>query len=656
MKRALFLLLLVVAIACNGTTGSELVTFTAAAAGPSDAPGGALAFTSGRGFAVTLTKATLHVGALYLNQSQPVSGAQETSCVLPGTYVAEVTTGMTVDLLSPTLQVFPALGDGTSLAAIVGEVWLFDGDANAVEASVPSLVVEGSVVVGTETRAFRGSITIGSNRVVPTNDPSQPGAHPICKERIVSPIPVRVTPETDGSLVLRVDPRRFFDNVDFAALHEFSTDPPAYGFYDAPTDQPSINLYDALRSASGAYSFSWVTPALPFVPSVQPDAGTTDSGTDTGGGIALQPFTPPVDPGAGGVLFTASGEALALGGYAFPPSSPNAPVFVDGWEMKFDRVLVTLDKLTLSNDPDTAPGDESRTGTPVAEVDGPWAIDLHRDDPSYVPGKGGSGERAVPIASLASENLRADADFPTDGTRFAFGYDLVAASQSARNVNLDGAALADYAKMIADGCVVLYVGTATHKGTACAPDDPEFERLPEIVSFRLCFKSPTTYVNCQNPDNDPAKPFPTEEHQRGVAFKPNASVIAQVTVHTDHPFWENTLHDQPAHFDPFAARAVGVDAGTPLVTLEMMRGVDFTAFEDALGNPLPWRSCLATYTPPAMGTMSFNPEAVPTQPPSGDPSLGLRDYYDFTTYNQSTQGHLNSDGLCFVRRGYPSPR
>ena len=39
-----------------------------------------------------------------------------------------------------------------------------------------------------------------------------------------------------------------------------------------------------------------------------------------------------------------------------------------------------------------------------------------------------------------------------------------------------------------------------------------------------------------------------------------------------------------------------------------------------------------------------------------DPASGLRDYYDFATYNQSTQGHLNSDGLCYVARNYSSPR
>ena len=34
--------------------------------------------------------------------------------------------------------------------------------------------------------------------------------------------------------------------------------------------------------------------------------------------------------------------------------------------------------------------------------------------------------------------------------------------------------------------------------------DPEYERWPKTVDFNLCFKSPTTYLNCRNPDNDPA--------------------------------------------------------------------------------------------------------------------------------------------------------
>ena len=179
------------------------------------------------------------------------------------------------------------------------------------------------------------------------------------------------------------------------------------------------------------------------------------------------------------------------------------------------------------------------------------------------------------------------------------------------------------------------------------------------MNFRLCFKSPTTYVNCQNPDNDPARPFEGEEHQRGIALKDGSSVIAQITLHTDHPFWDSVIHDSPAHFDQLAARVVGASpsAPAPTVTLESTRGVDYTAVTDANGTPLQWRYCIQPATDAhakLVGGMSFDPESVP-HATNGDPASGLRDLYDFATYDQSTQGHLGSDGLCFVRRNYPSP-
>lgn len=64
---------------CVGQTGGQTVVFSVAAAGPTDASAGQLAFTSG-GFDVVLTQAKLHIGAVYLDQAAPVSGAQATDC------------------------------------------------------------------------------------------------------------------------------------------------------------------------------------------------------------------------------------------------------------------------------------------------------------------------------------------------------------------------------------------------------------------------------------------------------------------------------------------------------------------------------------------------------------------------------------------------
>ncbi|HEX7479119.1 MAG TPA: hypothetical protein VF331_15040 [Polyangiales bacterium] len=358
--------------------------------------------------------------------------------------------------------------------------------------------------------------------------------------------------------------------------------------------------------------------------------------------------------GGGSVQLSVSGEVLALGGYAFPPTSDGDPAFVDGWEVKFDELLVTLDHVTLSENPDKSATDQSQTDGAVARVDGPWAADLHQGGP--LPGKGGSGEQALPIATIDNQNLNGGADFD-DTKRYAFGFDIVAATDKAKQLNLDATARKDYAQMVKNGWAVLYVGTATWKGgSGCSSSAKgyDFGKLPQVVKFRLGFKSPTAYVNCQNPDNDPAHALGSEEHQRGIQIKANTLTIAQATVHTDHPFWQSFEHDTPAHFDQLAALAKNV-GGEWTVTLDDLKGTDYTAFKDAAGKDLPWRSCLPSFTPPDQApAMHFDSLGIPYDP-SGKPSEVMRDYLDFMTYDQSTQGHLNSDGLCFVKRNYASP-
>lgn len=247
-------------IACVGTTGGALVDFSAAAAGASDATS-PLAFdemtTSGHVWHVALTQATLHVGAMYLDQAEPVSGAQGTECILPGTYVAEVLDALDVDLLSPAPQSFSSLGHGTTSAAIVGQVWLTGGDVDTTEDTTAILAVSGIAQDDFgATIPFDGTITIGSNRAPQS---TSTGADPICKQRIVSPIPTSIVVHATGALVLRIDARRLFTNVDFAQL-TLASGASTYAFSDDPASasytQPSINLYENLR-AEGTYAFSW---------------------------------------------------------------------------------------------------------------------------------------------------------------------------------------------------------------------------------------------------------------------------------------------------------------------------------------------------------------------------------------------------------------
>src|SRR5947209_17581212 len=95
------------------------------------------------------------------------------------------------------------------------------------------------------------------------------------------------------------------------------------------------------RTISGAMvAFSCALAALaacssgsPNMPSMVGDSGKQpEAGPSCSADAGLAAFTPPADPGAGGVLFAASGEVLALTGYPFPPANAGDPAFVDGWD------------------------------------------------------------------------------------------------------------------------------------------------------------------------------------------------------------------------------------------------------------------------------------------------------------------------------------
>jgi hypothetical protein len=246
---------------CGGTAGNHLVTFQAVAAGPVDAalP---LDFTNDLGYAVELRAATLHIGAIYLNQTLPVAGAQAQGCVLPGVYVGQVVAGLDVDLLSPAAQAFPIAGEGTDLAARAGEIWLTHAgvSVDAVDDSLPVLRVEGTAQRDGLDYPFSATLTIGKNRAIPLANPAQPGANPICKQRIVTPIPLALTLVSGGQLTMRADPRVMLAGADFAALAPAIGDPPVFEFADTSTPGPALSLYAALHFAATVYRFEWTDP------------------------------------------------------------------------------------------------------------------------------------------------------------------------------------------------------------------------------------------------------------------------------------------------------------------------------------------------------------------------------------------------------------
>lgn len=243
---------------CNGSTGGELVDFEAFAAGPEDAVAGEpYVFTTDRGFRVTLDKAVLHIGAVYLNQSVPTSVASDTSCYLAGLYVAEVPGGFDVDVLDPSPQPFPVPGFGTSERARTAEIWLSGGDIEAESDPTVIAQIEGTAEKDGETWAFDATITIGENRRLPAPDDAQPGSRPICKQRVITPISVDLAPVPEGSLLVRVNPAGWFANVSFDELEQVGTDPARYRFRDDSDDQPSRNLFNGLRANAGVYELGF---------------------------------------------------------------------------------------------------------------------------------------------------------------------------------------------------------------------------------------------------------------------------------------------------------------------------------------------------------------------------------------------------------------
>src|SRR5262249_42347379 len=148
-------------------------------------------------------------------------------------------------------------------------------------------------------------------------------------------------------------------------------------------------------------------------------------------------MNPPVDPNslrAGQLLLTASGETLALAGYNFPAVNPGDPVFADGWEVRFSHFIATFDTVSLSTNPDMVPTDQSQHGPLVAELDGPWAVDMSKNGVAfpYIDGKE-AGERAIAFAVMTNQNKNGNQPFDTNGTKYAVGFSAVVATSNALN-------------------------------------------------------------------------------------------------------------------------------------------------------------------------------------------------------------------------------
>jgi hypothetical protein len=372
------------------------------------------------------------------------------------------------------------------------------------------------------------------------------------------------------------------------------------------------------------------------------------------GGL-FRAFTPPASASVpNSILVTTTGEAAATEGTSFPPASgTGAPYFVDGWQVTFEAVLVTVGTISVSENPDLDPNDPSRTGGLVAKLDGPWVVDLAK--PGALDAKEQNGS-AVALARFTNQNEKSGRPAFSPTEKYAFGFDLIAARSNVYNVNLDANGELAYREMLAKGHSVWMKGTAEWRGSSGVPAcrtsnaDFDFNRFPKKLAFAFGFVAPVTYLNCQNPELQPSG-------SRGLQTKTNDEIRAQLTFHLDHPFWEALEEDSPLRFDALAARrTTSSDGGVALahLTMDDFSGLDFQAMRDAQSQLVPWRTCgPALPNERSQGYLRYEPVSVPVNPAGG--LSGLKDLVDYMTFNLSTFGHLNNDGLCFPHRNFPAP-
>ena len=376
--------------------------------------------------------------------------------------------------------------------------------------------------------------------------------------------------------------------------------------------------------------------STPIVSCNSINATPVDAGADAP--IDNGPFVAPTDPGKGGFFVTVSGESLAVTGYDWTSGSlaeGDPPGFVDGWEVRFEHVILTLGNIRLNADPDKDPGAPDKLGALVAEAMGPFAVDVTLG--GSITGKSSdANEKTVAIAAFSREVANFD-----PATRYAFSYDTLAASKNAKIVNLDGAGLAVYEEATRKGYAMVLQGTATYKAPARLAGST-FAKMPKSVRFTLGLTNPSSYLNCRNTDLQKIG----DEFPRGIQADVNKSVTTQITIHTDHAFWSKlNVEGTPLHFDPIAANSstFGTNDSSATVSIDDLANVDVTGFKTKTGEHLLWRTEVSDYTEPS-GQVRYDTNGTSFQK--------VNSYASYLAYSAASGGHLNADGECVVKNNF----
>lgn len=266
---------------CSADTGSERFVFEARAGGAATATGAPLQFTNQTGWAITLTRADVTLGPLYLNVQPPLRTAlaprsrwldwivrpafAQASHLDEGRVVGEVLGQVTFSALSPELVPFPVPGTLAQEDVRTAEVWYYPSPGLSPEASAidsVALDVAGEASRDGVSYSFEGQLVLNDDWITAGTAGTR-GSTSIVDIRQVRGIAAGFFPERGGHLELRLDVTRLFRGANFASLED--NPPDASGVRTlvqaaGERDQVMSNLFQGLREANGTYAVSWVMP------------------------------------------------------------------------------------------------------------------------------------------------------------------------------------------------------------------------------------------------------------------------------------------------------------------------------------------------------------------------------------------------------------
>jgi hypothetical protein len=264
-----------------GSTGGERFSFEARAGGIARDASQPFSFANETGWTITLTKANVTIGPVYLNVIAPLHDPTTFFPALgikrafgsddhlgEGRQVGEVLARITFDALSPSLVPFSVQGTMTQEQIRTAEIWLWpppDKAPEAVNIDTPSVDVAGEAVRGGDTVRFRGALILNDAW---TSDakPGDRSAQPVTALRKVRGIPSSFFPTAGGALEIRFDMRPLFRGADFSNLAASPADKDGTKILvqaktgKFTTDQVMRNVFQGLRASTGTYAVRWVLP------------------------------------------------------------------------------------------------------------------------------------------------------------------------------------------------------------------------------------------------------------------------------------------------------------------------------------------------------------------------------------------------------------